>query len=44
VGIINEEKKEYVEFKEKGCVFFLIFKGRVEETLSILKLLICGCL
>jgi hypothetical protein len=38
-----KRKKEYVQFKEKRRDFFL-FKGRVEETLSILKLPICGCL
>jgi len=49
MGILNEEKEEYVEFKEKRCdsfffFFFFIFLGRVEETLSILKLLNSGYL
>jgi hypothetical protein len=45
MDILNEEKEEYVEFKEKrhdSCCF--IFQGRVEETLSILKLLNSGYL
>jgi hypothetical protein len=45
IGILNEEKEEYVEFKKKICdSCFFIFQGRVEETLSILKLLIFGYL